>query len=220
MPGRPAVTKRVRGMRSAGLQRKLVAVECFSQHFLAKHVKIGFRRRVRTGGKGLTLFAVDKLMAEARRIAAEYRRTTGKSLGISSEISKHDACRLLDLDANDGASGGHDAVGKGARQGLKIQIKGRAIFDESKSGQRIGQFKLDQSWDRVVLVLMDENFEPFEIYEAERAEIEDALRDKTSESRKKRGAMSVARFKNIAQLAWTREEGAVDDEIWDNQAGN
>ena len=168
----------------------------------------------------MTLFAVDKLMSEARRIAAEYRRTTGKSLGISSEIAKHDACRLLDLEPSESPPGGYDAEGKGRRDGLKVQIKGRAIFDEKKSGQRIGQFKLDQEWDLAVLVLMDENFEPFEIYETERSEIEEALRDNTSEKRKKRGAMSVARFKNISRLAWTKEEGTIDDEIWNNQAGN
>jgi len=72
----------------------------------------------------LTLYAVDKLMGEARRIAAEYRRTTGKSLGISAEIARHDACRLLQLEAED-SSGGFDAYDK---DGKKIQIKGRDYF--------------------------------------------------------------------------------------------
>jgi hypothetical protein len=40
-----------------------------------------------------------------------------------------------------------------------------------------------------------------------------------SSNRKKRGAMSVARFKIIARLVWTREEGVIEDEIWDNQSG-
>lgn len=30
--------------------------------------------------------------------------------------------------------------------------------------------------------------------------------------------MSVARFKRLAQLVWSREQGLVEDEIWDNQA--
>ena len=168
----------------------------------------------------MSVFAVDKLIAEARRIAAEYRRTTGKSLGLSSEIAKHDACRLLDLEACESPPGGYDAIGHGAREGMRVQIKGRAIFDEAKSGQRIGQFKVGQDWDAVVLVLMDKDFETFEIYEAGREDVESALAESESSNRKRRGAISVARFKKIARLAWNREQGLVNDPAWDNQAGS
>ncbi|MCW9024376.1 MAG: hypothetical protein OQK73_06805 [Gammaproteobacteria bacterium] len=152
----------------------------------------------------MTLYAVDKLIGEARRIAAEYRRTTGKSLGISAEIAKHDGCQMLELEPVEDQVGGFDAIDP---EGLKIQIKGRVIFDEAKSGQRLGQLKLEQEWDAVVMVLMDENFDTFEIYQASRDEILDAMEDANSSSRSKRGAMSVARFRNIAELVWTREEG-------------
>lgn len=151
----------------------------------------------------MAVYAVDKLISEARRLAAEYRRATGKSLPVSSEIAKHDACVYLELDPVEDEVSGHDALSRDGRE-HRIQIKGRAIFDESKSGQRIGQLKLEQDWDAVVLVLMDEDFETFEIHQAERDEVLDALKDS---SRNKRGAMSVARFKNIARLVWTREEG-------------
>ena len=163
------------------------------------------------------VYQVDKLISEARRLAADYRRATGKSLpGVSGEVADHDAARLLGLKLTPDA-GGHDAVGLGLRDGLKIQIKARAIFSGSKSGQRIGQLKLDQDWDRVVLVLMDEDFEPFEIYEADREVILDAIDDSKSGSRNKRGVMSVARFKIIGHLAWIREEGLIEDEVWDKQ---
>ena len=165
------------------------------------------------------VFAVDKLMSEARRLAAEYRRATGKSLGISAEIAKHDACRLLDLEPSEDAAGGYDAIGRGSRDGQRIQIKGRAIFDESKSGQRLGQLKVEQNWDSVVVVLMDAEFEPVEIYEAARDTVLEALESGRESKRSKRGAMSVAKFKAIARLVWTREEGAIEDEIWDNQGG-
>ncbi len=142
-------------------------------------------------------------MSEARRIAAEYRRTTGKSLGISAEIARHDACRLLQLEAGDN-NGGFDAYDK---DGKKIQIKGRTIFDESKSGQRVGQLKLEQDWDAVVLVLMDSNFQPTQIYRAEHDVVTGALEET---KRSKRGAMSVARFRNIARLVWEQEQGERD----------
>ena len=165
----------------------------------------------------MSVYSVDKLISEARRIAADYRRATGKTLGgVSGEIAENDACRLLDLEPVSDNNLGYDAIGKGKRDGKKIQIKGRAIFDEAKSGQRIGQLKVNQEWDNVVLVLMDDNFEPVEIYEASREDIMDDL-DESSSKRSKRGAMSVSRFKHLAQLVWQVDEGKIDDEIWDNQ---
>ncbi|MGE0372492.1 MAG: hypothetical protein AB7Q01_11455 [Gammaproteobacteria bacterium] len=167
----------------------------------------------------MEFYSVDKLIAEARRIAAAYRRTTGRPLsGVSAEICQHDAARLLDLELCQPPVNGYDAVGRGARSGKRIQIKGRAIFDEGKGGHRIGQLKVEQEWDSVLLVLMDENFEPFEIYEAERTDVLDDL-GRSESRRSKRGAMSVARFKNLGRLVWERGSGTVDGEVWDSQAG-
>ncbi len=165
----------------------------------------------------MNLYAADKLITQARVLAAEYRRTMGKPLpGISNEIAEFDAIKLLQLKPKPEGEGGYDATDP-ARGDKRIQIKSRTIFDESKSGQRLGQLKLDKEWDSVVLVLMDENYEPYEIYEAEREEIIEFL-DQSSSSRAKRGAMSVARFKIIGRLAWTRENG-LEPEVWDNRAG-
>lgn len=169
----------------------------------------------------MSLLDVEKLMSEARRLAAEYRRTTGQSLGISGQIAKHDACRLLQLEAPENPPGGYDAVGQqGHRAGQRFQIKGRVIFDESKGGQRLGQLKTNQDWDMLVLVLMDENFEPFEIFEASREEVENELEAGASASRKKRGAMSVARFRKFARRVWEREQGLLDDDVRENQTGS
>ncbi|MBI2779671.1 MAG: hypothetical protein HYX62_07825 [Gammaproteobacteria bacterium] len=166
----------------------------------------------------MTVYSVDKLIAEARRLSAEYRKATGRPLGgVSGEIAEHDAARLLELDLCDPKPGGYDAIGRGRRAGKRIQIKGRAIFDEGKAGQRIGQMKTDQEWDSVMLVLMDENFEPYEIYEAEREDILQAIAGSDASRRNKRGAMSVAKFKIISQLVWTREAGAEEGGGWDSQ---
>jgi len=165
----------------------------------------------------VSLYSVDKLISEARRIAAEYRRATGKPLGISAEIASHDACTLLDLEACED-SAGYDAIGlKGERKDQYFQIKGRAIFDEQKGGQRLGQIKIEQQWDNILLVLMDQDFETTEIYEASREDILQDLNEVGSTNRQKRGVMSVARFKRIANLVWNREEGQVKDELWSNQ---
>ncbi len=167
----------------------------------------------------MSVYSVDKLISEARKLAADYRKATGKSLGgVSGEIALNDAARLLDLELCDSSVGGYDAIGRGRLEGKRIQIKGRAIFDEGKSTQRIGQLKIDQEWDSVVLVLMNESYEPVEIYELDREKIMDDLSGAESK-RKKRGAMSVAKFKIIGQLVWREDEGVIDDEIWDNSNG-
>lgn len=160
-------------------------------------------------------YAANQLIAQARILAAEYRRTMGRPLpGISNEIAEHDAVRLLELESKASEEGGWDAVDP--TSGERIQIKSRTIFDESKGGERLGQLKMNQEWDAVVLVLMDENYEPYEIYQASRDEIEGFI-DKTSSSRAKRGAMSVARFKIVGRLRWDKENG-LNPEVWDNQA--
>ncbi|MAT64763.1 MAG: hypothetical protein CMN57_03880 [Gammaproteobacteria bacterium] len=158
-------------------------------------------------------YAVDKLISQARRLAADYWRATGKPLpGISAEIAENDAARLLDLELAEDRQAGFDAVGRGAREGRRIQIKCRTIFDESKSGHRLGQLKLDKDWDSVVLVLMDDSYEPTEIYEADRAALTAAIEEAGASRRSKRGPLSIARFKAIGRLVWTREEGAIGDE--------
>lgn len=162
-----------------------------------------------------TPYAADKLIAQARQLAAEYRRTMGKPLpGISNEIAEHDAMRLLGLEATATADAGWDAVDPDT--GQRIQIKSRTIFDESKGGQRIGQLKMNQAWDAVVLVLMDEDYEPYEIYRAMRDDLAELV-DVASSGRAKRGAMSVARFKIVGELVWDRVNGRQDG-VWDNRA--
>ncbi len=153
----------------------------------------------------MPVYSLDKLIGEARRLAAEYRRTTGKTLpGISAEIAVSDAIQLLGLERPGDDEVGYDALVHHSGGVTRIQIKGRVIFDEAKRGQRIGQLKLGDAWDAVALVLMDENYEPTEIYQAPRQEIEQALAGTASSGRGKRGALSVAKFKVIGELVWDR----------------
>lgn len=165
---------------------------------------------------GIDIYSIDKLMHETRQLAARYRQTTGTTLPVTGEIARFDAAKALDLQLLEDTSLAYDAIGRGNRQGQRMIIKGRALFDESRSSTpRIGQINPQQDWDSVVLVLFDEKYQPLEIYEASKIDIEEALSGRDSK-RKKRGAMSVAQFKIIGLLVWTAEHGA-ETEIWDNQ---
>ena len=152
-------------------------------------------------------YSVDVLMQQARQLAANYRRATGKTLaGVSGELSTYDAIRLLHL-APAPDQIGYEAIGteqSGDLHNDKIQIKGRTIFSDTKSTYRIGQLKMEQNWDSVVLVLLNDDYEPFEIYEIDRETLVENVIDKQSKKANK-GAMTVARFKKIATLAWSNE---------------
>jgi hypothetical protein len=164
----------------------------------------------------MSVYSYDKLIAETRRLASEFRRSTGQSLPVSGEIARYDAARLLDLTLHEPRNGGIDAIGNGRREGQRIQVKARIVTQEKKSGARLGQLNPEGDWDAVVLVLMDDDYEPTEIYEAGRDEIIDALSSTANSKRTRRGALSIAKFKNIGDLVWTRENGP-EGEIWSNR---
>ena len=159
----------------------------------------------------MSLYSYDKLIEETRKLAAEFRRTTGTMLPVSGEIARHDVSRHLDLELNQEHSAGFDAIGRNEREGLRIQIKSRVVGDSVKPGHRIGQLNPDGNWDLVILSLMDDKFEPLEMYQASREEIIEVVQDANTQ-RKKRGALSVAKFKIIGKLVWTKELG-VDVEL-------
>jgi hypothetical protein len=149
-------------------------------------------------------YSVDKLTAEARRLAAEYRRATGKTLPLSAEIAVNDAIRLLSLEPPVEPNSGCDALRRSENSVARVQVKGRVLFGETKGTPRIGQLKLDQKWDETVLVIMGEDYEPQEIYCATRESIESVLAKKSSN---KRGVMTLAQFKIIARREWTADRG-------------
>ncbi len=152
----------------------------------------------------MSVYVVDKLMAQARRLAADYRRATGKTLPISGEIAINDAIRLLGLEPANEPQGGHDATRQlpdGRVQ--RLQIKARVVFDEIKSAHRMGELKVDKPWEALLLVLLDDNYEPFAIYEASREAVEEALDESKSN---KRGTLTIPKFQRIGRMAWSRDD--------------
>ncbi|PCI06810.1 MAG: hypothetical protein COB77_05895, partial [Gammaproteobacteria bacterium] len=74
----------------------------------------------------MPLYSIDKLINETRRLAAEFKNTTGTMLPVSGEIARYDVSTLLDLKLEDNNKG-YDAIGKGVRDGLRVIIKSRVI---------------------------------------------------------------------------------------------
>jgi hypothetical protein len=127
---------------------------------------------------------------------------TGKPLGVTAEVAEYEAARILGLELRPAREPGFDALGT---DGRRIQIKGRCVLDSSRPGQRVGRIKLEHAWDTIVLVLLDNYFEPFAIYEADRRSITEEIRRPGSKARNKRGALSVTSFERLGRLVWTRK---------------
>ena len=143
----------------------------------------------------------------AKIIAKRYRDLTGKPLGITGEIGELVGAQLLGLRLVHARQPGFDAIGP---DGTRVQIKTRCILHDSKPGQRMGSVKLDREWDTVVLVLLNEEFEPLAVYEAQRPAVENALREPGSKARNERGALSVSKFRSIAELRWEQTPAKPD----------
>ncbi len=153
----------------------------------------------------MNIYALDKLMAEARRLAAEYRRMTGKTLPLSGEIAINDAVRLLGLEATNASDAGYDAFRGTGEAAERFVIKARVVFDEQKGAHRLAELKLDKPWDTLLLVLLDASYETLEIYAVAREQVAAALANGRPNANKK-ATLSVPRIKIIGTQVWSRAE--------------
>jgi hypothetical protein len=143
-----------------------------------------------------------EILAHAKGLAREYRALTGKPLGITGEVAEYEAARLLGVALTPARHAGYDAVGKAGR---RFQIKGRCMLPGCKPGQRLSRIDTAKEFDAVLMVLLDEEFDAFAIYEADREAVLAALSAPGSKARNERGALSVTKFKAIGRLVWERD---------------
>lgn len=152
------------------------------------------------------LYSLDKLIEETRLLAAQYHQTTGTPLPVTKEIARYDAMYHLKLAEPTQLEASVDALGTGEWAGEKIQIKGRVVFDSGRTGQRIGQLHWEGSWQRLVFVLLDADYQTQQIYAITKQTLEEVLNEESAGSSRalKRGAISVAKLKRLATLVWQK----------------
>lgn len=152
----------------------------------------------------MTQDRVMQILRDAKKLAQEYRAITGKPLGITGEVAEYEAARLLGVELTPARQAGYDAVERRCGKTRHLQIKGRCLLPGCKPGQRLGKIDIKKSWDAVLMVLLDENFEATAIYEAPRAAIIRELTKPGSKSRNERGALGVSKFMSIAERRWPK----------------
>lgn len=147
----------------------------------------------------LSAFSVDKLMEETRRLARAFKHNTEKALPISNELGRFDAQKILQLQNPQQPEKGVDFIGTGELAGQKIQVKSRVVFNPGKSGLRVGKINEEGEWDTLLLIMYDDDYNPDEIFVAQKHALLTALKDKKPN---KRGALSVAQFKVLGECIW------------------
>jgi len=145
-----------------------------------------------------------EILRDAKKLAQEYRQLTGKPLGITGEVAEYEAARVLGVELTPARQAGYDAIEQKNGITRHLQIKGRCVLPGCKPGQRLGEIDIEKDFDAVLMVLLDENFEATEIYEAERGAVLAALAAPGSKARNERGQLGVSKFKSIATLRWRR----------------
>ena len=149
------------------------------------------------------------LVHEVKALAIKYYRTTGRPLGATGELGEIAVVELMGLELCEARQEGFDAI---KSDGTRVQIKTRALENPKKiGGQRVGAINIKKPWDTTMLVLMsNSDYEPFEIYEADRSAIENAINRvptagsamRTEGRARKKGALAVSEFKRISNKVW------------------
>src|SRR6266542_2153770 len=139
-----------------------------------------------------------EVLRAAKSLAQEYRRLTGKPLGITGEVAEYEAARLLGVELTPARQAGYDATEVVDGLVRRLQIKGRCLLPNCKPGQRLGSIDIKKDWDAVLLVILDEHFDATAMYEADRPAVISAITAPGSKARNERGALSVSKFRSIA----------------------
>ncbi|ABP61776.1 hypothetical protein V4841_07055 [Lelliottia amnigena] len=144
------------------------------------------------------------ILNEAKDVALRYYKLTNKPLGITGEIAEYEAATLLGLSLCSARQSGYDAIEILNGKEHRVQIKGRYMPNPKKVSARIGAIDISKPFDSVLLVLLDENYDAFEMYEASRNEVVAALIAPGSKSRNERNQLGIAKFKSISSLRWSK----------------
>ena len=144
------------------------------------------------------------ILNEAKDVALRYYKLTNKPLGITGEIAEYEAATLLGLSLCSARQSGYDAIELLDGKEHRVQIKGRYMPDRKKVSARIGAIDISKPFDSVLLVLLDENYDAFAMYEASRNAVVAALLAPGSKSRNERNQLGIAKFKSISRLRWSK----------------
>ena len=135
----------------------------------------------------------DELMEALRQLAQEWKRRSGRRLGVTPELAEVYACEKLSLTRMPPENRGFDAIDQ---HGKRYQIKGRA---PDRGGivrpmGRIGRF-VNFAFDYAVLVILGSDLQCHEIW---RADVE-SIKIEQAKVRNERVGIHVSTFRQIGE---------------------
>ena len=139
-----------------------------------------------------------ELLGEVKKLAQEYYRLTGKPLGVTGEIAEFEAARLLGIQLCRARQAGYDAIRVGPDGGVRLSIKSACFPASLEAKWRIGTISLEKEWDATLMVLLTPDFEPREIWEADREAVMKLFENAG------RTDPGVKKFKSVATMVWPR----------------
>lgn len=145
------------------------------------------------------------LLFQAKRLAADYYRLTGKPIGVTGEVAEYEAAEKLNLKLAPPRTPFFDAFCNIDGYIERYQIKGRAVSINDPYRGRVPKIKCNGEFEAVLLVLLDKTtYETIEIWKADRIAVEQRLTEPGSKSRNERGSMGITQFKSIkgAKKIW------------------
>lgn len=144
-----------------------------------------------------------ELLRRATQLAREYYELTGRPLGITGEVAEFEAVRLIPrLKLAPPRQLGYDATRTRGGRTEHIQIKGRQFsLTGSRKTQRTGAINVNNEWDVLMLVLLNERFETVEIHEIARELVVAEIKRPGSKARA-RGQLSISWLKQCGQQVW------------------
>ncbi len=80
---------------------------------------------------------VMEILRQTKLLACEYRKLTGKPLGVTGEVAEYEAARILNLQLTEARQGGYDALETASGVTRRLQVKGRCILEDSKRSQMV-----------------------------------------------------------------------------------
>lgn len=139
------------------------------------------------------------ILRKTKELAIDYKKITGRSLGITGEVSEYEAAIKMNCTLCEAGKAGHDLIDC---NGKRVQVKGRVLGENI---QRVGAIEpntTQKPWDYVLLVILDEQYNVISIYKAEEDNIENEINRPRPRNGKKRRNLTVPDFVRVSQKVW------------------
>jgi hypothetical protein len=91
------------------------------------------------------------ILRQAKSLARDYYRLTGKPLGVTGEVAEYEAAHILRIELTPARQADYDAIERRNGSIRRLQIKGRCLLRDCKPGQRFGRLDRKKDWDAVVM---------------------------------------------------------------------